>query len=229
MDLQRYYPVLRASTLFRAMPDETLDVLLARLHPRVQRCGKGAVLLLAGYENRELGLVLEGRIHAHKTAPDGAAVLVTEMGPGGVFGDMLAAAGAKSPVTLTAQCETLALRLPYARIMHPPAADEAHFRLLQNLVAAMGGKYLALDRRLELLMCKNLRARIGLWLLAQAEAAGSDTFTVPLTRAALADYLGCDRSALSRELGRMQRAGLIETFRGSFRLPDKEKLCQLTR
>ncbi len=224
MDLQRYYPILRESTLFRGMPDKTLDVLLGRLRPRLQRCEKGALLLLAGYENRELGLVLTGRVHAHKTAPDGAAVLVAVLGPGSVFGDMLAAAGAKSPVTLTAQCETLALRLPYARILEPPAADEAHFRLLQNLLTAMGERYFALDRRLELLMCKNLRTRIGRWLLGQAEAAGSDTFTVPLTRAALADHLGCDRSALSRELGRMQREGLLETFRGSFRLLDKARL-----
>ncbi len=224
MELQRYYPLLRGTTLLRAMPDEVLATLLARLRPRVQRYAKGAVLLLAGYENRDLGIVLEGRVHAHKTAPDGTAVLVADMGPGGLFGDVLAAAGAKSPVTLTAQCETLALYLPYARILHPPVADGAHFRLLQNLVAQMGGKYLALDRRLELLMCKSLRTRISLWLLEQAEAAGSDIFTVPLTRAALADYLGCDRSALSRELSRMQREGLLETFRSSFRLLDKDRL-----
>ena len=55
MDLQRYYPILCESTLFRGMPDKTLDVLLGRLRPRLQRCEKGALLLLAGYENRELG------------------------------------------------------------------------------------------------------------------------------------------------------------------------------
>ena len=52
---------------------------------------------------------------------------------------------------------------------------------------------------------------------------------MPLTRAGLAEYLNCDRSALSRELGRMQREGLIETFRGSFKILDKERLrsqCQ---
>lgn len=229
MELSPYYPTLRATTLFSGMPDAMLDTLLARLAPRVQRYAKGAVLLLAGYENRELGIVLEGRVRAEKTAPDGAAVLVTEMGPAGLFGDVLAAAAVKSPVTLTAQEPTLALHLPYARIMDPALADAAHFRLLQNLVAAMGEKYFALDRRLELLMCKSLRARIALWLLEEADKAGGDTFAVPLTRAALADYLGCDRSALCRELSRMQREGLLETFRGSFRLLEKDKLCQLAR
>ena len=35
---------------------------------------------------------------------------------------------------------------------------------------------------------------------------------------ALAEVLGVNRSALSRELGRMQREGLLEFYRSSFRL-----------
>ncbi|MDO4532088.1 MAG: helix-turn-helix domain-containing protein [Coriobacteriia bacterium] len=42
--------------------------------------------------------------------------------------------------------------------------------------------------------------------------------TVPCVfdRQQLADYLGVDRSALSAELSRMQKAGLIETRRSHF-------------
>ena len=45
-----------------------------------------------------------------------------------------------------------------------------------------------------------------------------------VTRTELAAFLNCDRSALSRELSRMQEEGLIELFRGSFKLPDPERL-----
>ena len=45
-----------------------------------------------------------------------------------------------------------------------------------------------------------------------------------LHRAGLAEYLNCDRSALSRELSRMQHDGLIETWRSSFKLLDKDRL-----
>ena len=38
------------------------------------------------------------------------------------------------------------------------------------------------------------------------------------TRAEMAAYLAVNRSALSRELGRMQREGLLEFYRSSFRL-----------
>ena len=57
---------------------------------------------------------------------------------------------------------------------------------MQNLVLTISDKYFALDRRVELLICKSLRTRISLWLLDEAHRAGSDTFTTPLTRAELA-------------------------------------------
>ena len=46
-------------------------------------------------------------------------------------------------------------------------------------------------------------------------------------RQQLADYLNCDRSALSRELSLMQRDGLLDTYRSSFKLLEPEALRQM--
>ena len=53
------------------------------------------------------------------------------------------------------------------------------------------------------------------YLLSEAEVHHSLTFTIPYSRIQLADYLNCDRSALSRELSLMQRDGLLETYKSS--------------
>lgn len=230
MDLRPYYPLLRETSLLRLMRDDELDLLMSCFALRVRRYQKGELLLLAGYETRETGILLEGQILALKNTPDGASVAITQMGPGGLFGDVLSGSSQRSPVSIMAQTACLALYLPYDKIIQPCAQlHDSHLQLLKNLVQTISNKYFALDRRVELLICKSLRTRISLWLLEQAEQAGSDTFAVPLTRAGLAEYLNCDRSALSRELGRMQREGLIETFRGSFKILDKDRLraqCQ---
>lgn len=225
MELTPYYDTLRAAPLLRGMSDADLDLLLAHMQPHTRRYQKGEYLLMAGYTTREVGIILEGSIHALKTGPDGASVVIQHMGPGGVFGDILAGSSVKSPVSVVAAEPCLALYLPHEKVLHPcSAAGSAHGRLLQNLVETISNKYFALDRRLELLMCRSLRTRIARWLLEESELAGADTFSVPLRRAELAAYLNCDRSALSRELSRMQREGLVETWHGSFKLLDKEGL-----
>ena len=205
MDYTPYYETMRRTSLLRGMTDAELDTLMACFAPRVRRYAKGELLLMAGYETHE--------------------VVMARMGPGGVFADVLAGGRSRSPVNVSAAEACLALYLPCEALLRPCAAlHSAHLKLLQNWLETISDKYFALDRRLELICCKSLRGRICMWLLEQRERCGADTFSTAMTRTELAAFLNCDRSALSRELSRMQEEGLIELFRGSFKLPDPERL-----
>jgi CRP-like cAMP-binding protein len=51
----------------------------------------------------------------------------------------------------------------------------------------------------------------------------STDFDIPFDRQQLADYLNLERSALSKELGKMQREGLIECRKNHFRLIETGK------
>ena len=55
----------------------------------------------------------------------------------------------------------------------------------------------------------------------QAQSQSPD-FTIPFNRQQLADYLSVDRSALSNELGKMQRDGLLQVNKNHFILKEKE-------
>ena len=159
MNLRPYYPVLRGTSLLRGMRDDELDKMLDCFAPRVRRYQKGEFLMLAGYETKEVGILLEGQITALKNTPDGSSVAITEMGTGGLFGDVLSGSSTKSPVSVMAQTDCLAIYLPYEKIIHPCAhLHESHLQLLQNLVLTISNKYFALDRRVELLICKSLGA-----------------------------------------------------------------------
>ena len=225
MDYTPYYETMRRTSLLRGMTDAELDTLMTCFAPRVRRYAKGELLLMAGYETKDVGIILEGEITATKPMPDGTPITMARMGPGGVFADVLAGGRSKSPVNVTAAVPCLVLYLPYDGMLRPSGElSAAHWKLLQNWLETISGKYFSLDCRLELLCCKSLRGRICLWLLEQRERCGADTFSTAMTRTELAAFLNCDRSALSRELSRMQDEGLIELFRGSFKLPDPERL-----
>ena len=66
------------------------------------------------------------------------------------------------------------------------------------------------------------------YLSYQAMEREKEEFDIPYNRQQLADYLGVDRSAMSNELGKMQKDGLIEVKRNHFRILDgryRRKTC----
>ena len=67
---------------------------------------------------------------------------------------------------------------------------------------------------------KSIRERLLSYLSEQAVEHGSAHFTIPFSRQQLADYLGVDRSALSNELSKMQRDGLLSFRKSEFTLKE---------
>ncbi len=68
--------------------------------------------------------------------------------------------------------------------------------------------------RLAILSQRSLRSRIMMYLTMQAGQRGTNSFHIPFSKEELASFLCVNRSALSRELGRLQREGVIQ-FRGN--------------
>ena len=55
--MEEYYPLLAATPLFADIPPEGLDRLLGCFAPAVRRYEKGDILLLAGYDTGEIGVL----------------------------------------------------------------------------------------------------------------------------------------------------------------------------
>ena len=65
---------------------------------------------------------------------------------------------------------------------------------------------------------KTTKEKLMAYLMEQAKIAGSADFTIPFDRQALADFLGVERSAMSAELSKLQKEGILETNRSRFKL-----------
>ncbi len=227
-DMKKYLSLLLSTSLFEGLTADELCDLLVQLHAAVRSYGKGEALVTAGAPSRRVGIVLKGILEAYRTAPDGAAVPITSMGPGGIFGDVLGGSSLDSPVTVCAAEPCKVLLLPYEQLLLA-SENSARQRVLQNLVRTISDKYFLLSHRVDLLVLKSLRAKVSAYLLGEAERAGSMTFTIPFSRTKLADYLNCDRSALSRELSRMQRDGLLDTYKSSFKLLQPDAIRRMVQ
>ena len=221
---------LTRSALFAGVSEADAAALCDSLRCRRAFYPKGSVILRRGEYVERAGLVLSGVVQAERNGADGALRIVARHGALELFGDMLTASGIrKSPVDVIAAEDTEVLFLPLAELMRDGAPDcrEARTRIRLNLLSELSEKYWALNAQLELLRAPTLRVRLARRLLAARRAQESNAFTLPGTRETLAAELGVNRSALSRELGKMMREGLFTARRGHFVLHDVAELERL--
>lgn len=71
---------------------------------------------------------------------------------------------------------------------------------------------------MEITAKRTTRDKLMAYLLGQAKLQGSDSFTIPFDRQALADYLQVERSAMSAEISKMRKEGILESRKNHFHL-----------
>ena len=222
---KRDYITLHGTALFRELAQQEMQALVAALGLTVRDWPAGAYLLQQGEENDNVLVVLSGRLCGERSTREGRTVTVNEMERGDLFGDVLSGAREKSPVAV--RCEQAARTASFpmeALLRAAPGLEGARTTALRGLINEIGAKYFALNRRVRLLLASGLREKVALYLLEQDK--GERPVVIPHNREEQARWLGCDRSALSRELGRMQQEGLLRYERNRFWFEAK-KLRQL--
>ena len=216
-------PALLSASLFAGLDEAEVAVFLKEARCRMSSFPRGTILISQGDRVTAAGVLVAGKIKAYRLDRQGEEHLQSVLGPGSMFGDMLMATdNGKSPVTVEATEDARVLFVPFDSIMG--AAGDFGDQLRINLLHELSARYWALSRKVRYLSERSLRGRIALFLLDAAKDQGGLTFTVPMTREAMASLLGVNRSALSRELSRMEKDGLLAVYRGSFRLFGREKL-----
>ncbi len=210
---------LLAHPLLAGLSCEALTFALAFFRARREEFPRGSLLKQADTSLPAFGIVESGRIQVRLTDMEGSEVLMAAVGPSDSFGESLAYLGVpSSPVYIVAE-EDSAVWWFYPDALHrtDTSTPEAA-RLAERFTALLAERALAMNDRIQILSRPTIRERLVIFLSRRAQQAGSRTFRIPLDRAGLAAYLGVNRSALSRELSAMKREGLIDFFRGSFRL-----------
>lgn len=223
--MREYGGALRRTALFRGMEEEELFGLLDCMGGGVRRYPRGTVVLHVGDPATHLGVVLAGQVQVSRIRPDGQRIVMGEMGPGRLFAESYACAGAESlPVTVAATADTAVLLLDCRRLSTPcAAACGAHGKLIHNLLRVLAEKNLFLNGKLDHLSGRTIRERLLSYLEEEAARVGRDTVTIPFDRQALADYLCVDRSALSRTIGILQREGVLTVRQERFTLNQMNK------
>lgn len=225
--MEQYLHILEKLPLFSGISHADIVPLCRQFGCHTARYGRGEFLWMRGEQVKEAGIVLSGSVQAEQNSADGTQHVVARHSAGALFGDVLMSSQMqRSPVDIVACEETLALFLPLENMMRnfSGGTEAAQVRFRLNLLGEIADKYWVLYRRMAYLTEPTLRGRLSRYLFDLRAEQGSDTVKLSCTREALSAILGVNRSAMCRELGRMQREGLIGISRRSVTLCDPEKL-----
>ena len=215
--------ILTDCALFRGLRRAQIREMLPCLSARQSRFRRGQFLLRAGDRVAFAGILLSGEAEVLQEDFWGNRNLLAAVGPGDLFAEAFACAHAVSPVSVLCKTDGSVLYLNVRAVFSPcEKACAQHKALSQNLIRVLAEKNMQLNEKAGFLSQRTTREKLLAYLSAQARRAGSASFRIPFDRQQLADFLSVNRSAMSAELSRMQREGLLCADRSSFTLCQPE-------
>ncbi len=212
--------VLKKCALFQGLKEKDISKLIACMGAREKGYQKGEYLYLAG-DKCLPAIILSGKVLLIKESLYGTATIAASLGVSDTFGEALTTT--KDPtlpanVYAATDCRVLFLRNTDALLCPCQNACPEHLLFLKNMVTSLAERNKFLMRRLGQVTQHSLREKIASYLAEERTRQKSNSLTLPHNRRELAEYLAVDRSALSAELSKMQKEGLITYEKNRFTL-----------
>lgn len=210
--------------LFDGIDSRSFKSLLPCLNAVIRSYLRNEVVLMAGSRAEWIGIVLKGSVMIVREDMFGNRIIVGNAEKNDMFAEVYACASPKDiPISVVATEDTSILWIHFHKIASTCSSSCAfHTKLIENMMKILANKNMLLNRKIDHLSKKTIRAKLMAFLIDQAETHKSLTFNIPFSRNELADYLCIDRSALSRELGKMRDEGLLDMHRNSFKILNRE-------
>ncbi|MDD3920632.1 MAG: Crp/Fnr family transcriptional regulator [Eubacteriales bacterium] len=217
--------VVQASALFSGFSAKEIEHMLTCMDAEKKEYDKGAYLLHVGEKVRAIGMLLSGSAHVVEEDFWGNRNIIIALEAGEIFAESYAfAGGAPLQVDVIAQEPATVLYIDTKKLLTPcQNACDFHSELIYRLVGMLAQKNLFLTEKLRHVTRRSTREKLLSYLSAESARNAKPDFSIPFDRQQLADYLAVERSAMSAELGKLRKEGVLSFQRNRFTLLKKEE------
>ena len=204
---------LSEAKLFAGVPIDEIEDLVQSERGHLSYYQKGEILIHEGETWNSIDVILEGAVSVKRLFQDGSESAVHLLQENGVIGmEFLQKADQKSQYYYVAESDVINYGIhKWFFTDYRQLGEKVSFQMLKNLISILSHENLRQHRKLDVLSTRNLRERILVYLNYEQKKRMQMEFDIPFNREALAAFLCVNRSALSRELGRMEEEGILKT------------------
>ncbi len=215
--MKKYIPKLLEASLFSGIAADDIESILKCLRADKRTYRKGEHIFRAGETVSSIVLLLEGCVHIQREDYWGNLSILNEIRAGEVFGEAYAVQGQTITNNVVAVADSVMMFFDFGKIMSfcSPFCPH-HLRLIQNTFCIIAEKNRVLTQKLGHMSQRTTRQKLLSYLSEQSAKADSAAFDIPFNRQQLADFLSVDRSAMSAELSKMQKDGIVTYNRNHF-------------
>lgn len=181
------------------------------------QCPQNTALILGQDIIDWFAVLLQGSVQISQNHPDGRRNLMGILQPPSVIAaDLICTRRRRAPYDAIAAEDSRLLCFSSDWLMGQRLEREIQISVFRQLMTLISHDNMRKHYRIAILSQRELRSRILTYLIMQAERLGRSRFRIPFNREELADYLCVNRSALSHELKKMEREGILRTRKNLF-------------
>ena len=210
---------IKDSLLIKDIKVEELSSMLGCLRGVIKTYKKDELVLSEGIEIKKFGLLIEGKLQIVQYDYLGNKSILSIIEPKQIFAEAYAYVNKLPSMNVEALVDSTVLFLDSDKLSAPcENCCTFHKQLVKNLLYIISNKNVNLTQKIECMSKRTTKEKLLTFLSLESIKQNSKEFTISLDRQALADYLGVERSAMSAELSKLRKDGIIECEKNWFKL-----------
>lgn len=211
---------LQNSKVFNSLDEQSIKALNFCFKSRLKFVEKNEIIVSAGDFNEYCIYVLNGKLKSVNYDYFGAENLISVYNKGDIFGVNEAYTNVdyyqNSLVAIEKSTIILFNRFRFIKCCENNCSR--HKVMLKNVTNLLVETNLEMIEKINILQKRTIREKVLAYLHNVSKKTNEKYFDIPLNRQELANYLAVDRSALSIELAKMKKDGLIDFNKNHFNL-----------
>lgn len=206
--MNRFLPVIENTPLMKSLPHEDMEYYLDTKKIKVVSYIKNSVIHLDGQPCSNLEVILSGKVVVDRIDESGDLLTISEFYSGDILGgNLLFSKNPYYPMTVSSVLPSDILEIDRELLFELFCKNSA---FLKSFLEFISDHAFILGDKIKQTVNKTIRESILSFLAYESKKQNSQTIKLSLTKKALAEKIGIQRTSLSRELAKMKKDGLIE-------------------
>ncbi|GAU76641.1 Crp/Fnr family transcriptional regulator [Fusibacter sp. 3D3] len=203
-----YLDVLKSSNLFTGFSTAQLETIIKRDQVSIKSFKAHNIIHLELETCTHLDFILEGKVIIQQIDINGNLLTMTEFSAGdNIGGNVLFSQANFYPMTIIALTDVVIMQFSKSIVLKFCQTNQS---FLENFLMSLSDKSFILTQKIKVLSTKSIREMCLDFIENEFKKQNQNPIMLPLSKKALSEKLGIQRTSLSRVLTQLQLEGYIE-------------------